>query len=166
VQATGTAVTGMKVFWVSKRLAFGSAIRSWQHVRQLHAMGFSHVVNLRSSKRYRTKLRSFQSLWLPFRDDKKPRPVWFYRDALQFYQRAKETSDSAVFVMCHHGICRSASLTYFLLRASGLEAARAQNVVLRVRPRAIICRAYRECGERFLTDHRASMKKLRSKRRK
>jgi protein-tyrosine phosphatase len=156
----------MKVFCVSKRLAFGSAICSWQHVRQLHAMGFSHVLNLRSSKRYKTKLRSFHSLWLPFPDNKKPRPSWFYRDALRFYEHAARRSDSAVFVMCHHGICRSASLTYFLLRASGLASTRAQNAVLRVRPRAIICRAYRECGEQFLVDHRVSRKKLKSKRRK
>jgi hypothetical protein len=156
----------MKVFWVSKRLAFGSAIGSWQDVRRLHAMGFSHVVNLRSSKRYRTKLRSFHSLWLPFPDNKKPRPSWFYRDALRFHERAMEESGSNVFVMCHHGICRSASLTYFLLRASGFSSARAKNTVLRVRPRAIICRAYRECGEEFLTGHRASVKKLKGKRRK
>jgi len=145
----------MKVFWVSERLAFGSALSSWQDVRRLHSMGLTHVINLRSSRRYRTKLRSFHRLWLPFPDDKKRRPARFYRDALRFYKRATEGSDSKVFVMCHRGICRSASLTYFLLRASGCCSARAESVVLRVRPCAIICRAYRECGEDFLAGHRA-----------
>ena len=67
----------MKVFWVSKRLAFGSAISTWEHVRRLHDMGFTHVINLRSSRRYRTKLRSFYSLWLSFPDDKRERPLGF-----------------------------------------------------------------------------------------
>jgi protein-tyrosine phosphatase len=153
----------MRVFWVTKQLAFGSAIGTWQHVRQLHEMGLTHVVNLRSSRRYKTKLRSFHSLWFPFPDNKKPRPASFYEDALRFYKRAMERSDSKVFVMCKHGICRSASLTYFLLRASGLASTRAQNEVLRVRPRGIICRAYRECGEQFLTRHRARKNKASSK---
>jgi hypothetical protein len=140
----------MKVFWVSKRLAFGSSITTWGHVRQLHAMGLTHVVNLRSNRGYSKKLRSFHRLWLPFPDDKKPRPRWFYRRALYFYKRAMHKPQAKVFVMCHHGICRSASLTYFLLRASGFTHSRAQNVVLRVRPRAIIARGYREGGEIFL----------------
>jgi protein-tyrosine phosphatase len=151
----------MRVFLATKRLAFGSAIHSWQDVRQLHEMGFTHVINLRSSRRYRQKLRSFHSLWLAFPDDKKLRPLWFYRRALSFYKRAMHKPQSKVFVMCHHGICRSASLTYFLLRASGFSHSRAQNVVVRVRPRAIICRAYREGGETFLALEWANKRLLR-----
>jgi protein-tyrosine phosphatase len=152
----------MKVFWVSERLAFGSALCSWQDVRRLHAMGLTHVINLRSSRRYRIKLRSFHRLWLPFPDDKKRRPARFYRDALRFYKRAIKGSDSKVFVMCHRGICRSASLAYFLLRASGFTLAGAKRVILRVRPCAIICRAYRECGEDFLKQNRAPKNKSRN----
>ena len=147
----------MKVFWVSKRLAFGSAITTWRNVEQLQALGVTHVINLRRN-RHDSKVRQFKNLWLPFRDDKKPRPAWFYRDALQFRKRAMKRSDSKIFVMCHHGICRSASLTYFLLRASGFTHARAESVILRVRPCAIICRAYRECGGDFLTRHRTQKK--------
>jgi len=150
----------MKVFWVGKRLAFGSAITTWGHVEHLQAVGITHVVNLRHGKHGR-KIRQFKSLWLPFRDDMKPRPRWFYRRALRFYNRAMCKPNTKVFVMCHHGICRSPSLTYFLLRASGLTHLRAQNVVLRVRPRAIICRAYREGGEIFLALERANKKQPR-----
>jgi hypothetical protein len=140
----------MKVYWVSKRLAFGSAVTTWGHVGQLQALGITHVINLRHGK-HGKKVRQFKSLWLPFRDDMKPRPRWFYRDALRFYKRAMCKPNTKVFVMCHHGMSRSPSLTYFLLRgASGFSHSRAQNVVLRVRPRAIIARAYRECGEIFL----------------
>ena len=156
----------MKVFWVSERLAFGSALTSWQDVRRLHAIGLTHVINLRSSRRYRTKLRSFHRLWLPFPDDKEPRPARFYRDALRFYKRAMRGGDFKIFVMCHRGICRSASLAYFLLRASGFSHTRAESVVLRVRPCAIICQAYRECGEEFLTGHRARKNKSSGERKK
>jgi hypothetical protein len=139
----------MKVFWVGKRLAFGSAITTWGHVEQLQALGITHVVNLRHGT-HGKKVCEFKNLWLPFRDDKQPRPQWFYRRALRFYRRAMDKSNTKMFVMCHHGICRSASMTYFLLRTSGYSHTRAQNVVLRVRPRAIIARAYREGGEIFL----------------
>lgn len=146
----------MKVFWVSERLAFGSAIGSWHDVRRLHDAGFTHVINLRHGTGYRKKLRSFHWLWLPFRDDMEPRPPWFYRSALRFYKRAMEGSNSKVYVMCHHGICRSASMTYFLLRASGFDCQHSESMVLQVRPRAIICRAYRDCGENYLArNHKA-----------
>jgi len=154
----------MKVFWVNKRLAFGSTVSTWGHVRRLHEMGVTHVVNLRSSRRYKTKLRSFHSLWLPFPDDKKPRPTSFYGRALRFYLRSIRRPHSKLLVMCHHGICRSASLTYFLLRASGFTHTRAESVVVRVRPCAIICRAYRECGEVFLARYGAQKNRSSSKR--
>ncbi len=83
----------MKVFWVSKRLAFGSAIRTSQHVEQLQAWAITHVINLRHGK-HGKKVRQFKSLWLPFRDDMKPRPRWFYRDALRFYKRAMRKPQS------------------------------------------------------------------------
>jgi protein-tyrosine phosphatase len=140
----------MKVFWVGKRLAFGSAITTWGHVEKLQALGFTHVINLRHGK-LSMKVRQFKSLWLPFRDDLKSRPKWFYRRALKFYRKAMHRPNTKVFVMCHHGICRSPSLTYFLLRgASGFTHSRAQNAILRIRPRAVIARAYRESGEIFL----------------
>jgi protein-tyrosine phosphatase len=140
----------MKVFWVSKRLVFGSAIRTSQQVEQLRALGVTHVINLRHGK-HGKKVREFKSLWLPFRDDMKPRPRWFYRDALDFYKRAMRRKNTKVLVMCHHGLSRSPSLAYFLLRgASGFSHSRAQNAVLRARSRATICRAYREGGEIFL----------------
>jgi protein-tyrosine phosphatase len=140
----------MKLFWVNKRLAFGSAVTTWGHVEQLQALGFSHVINLRHGK-HGKKVRQFKSLWLPFRDDMKPRPRWFYRDALRFYVKAMRKPGSKLFLMCHHGLSRSPSLAYFLLRGtSGFSHSRAQNAVLRARPRAIIARAYREGGEIFL----------------
>ena len=139
----------MKAFWVSKRLAFGSAVTTWGHVEKLQALGVTHIVNLRSN-RHGKKIRQFKNLWLPFRDDMKPRPKWFYRRSLRFYRKAMRKANAKVFVMCHHGICRSASVTYFLLRASGLTHLRAQNAVRHARSSAIICRAYRESGEIFL----------------
>ena len=140
----------MKGFWESKRLAFGSAVTTWQHVEQLQALGFTHVINLRHSK-HSKKVCEFKNLWLPFRDDMKARPRWFYRDALRFYKRAMRKPNTKLFLMCHHGMSRSPSLAYFFLRgASGFTHARAQKAVLRVRPRAAIARAYREGGEIFL----------------
>jgi protein-tyrosine phosphatase len=140
----------MKVFWVSKRLGFGSALTTWGHVEKLQALGITHVINLRHGK-HGKKVRQFKNLWLPFKDDMKPRPKWFYRRAMRFYRKAMRKSNTKIFVFCHHGLCRSPSLAYFLLRgASGFTHSRAQTAVLRVRPHAVIGRAYRESGEIYL----------------
>jgi protein-tyrosine phosphatase len=139
----------MKVFWVSKRLAFGSAITTWGHVEQLKTLGITHVVNLRHGN-HTKKVRQFKNLWLSFRDDMKPRPKWFYRHALRFYVKAMRKPDSKVFVMCHHGICRSASLTYFFLRLSQEGSKQSEALVLKARPSARVVPAYRESCEEFL----------------
>jgi protein-tyrosine phosphatase len=143
----------MKVFWVSKRLTFGSAITTWGHVDQLQALGITHVVNLRHGH-HTKKVRQFKNLWLPFRDDLKPRPNWFHRRALLFYQKAIRRPKSTVLCMCHHGVSRSASLAYFLLRVDGFTPARAKSTVLKARPQARIVPAYLESGENFLSLHK------------
>ncbi len=142
----------MKLFWVSKRLAFGSAVTTWGHVEKLQTLGITHVINLRHGK-HGKKIREFESLWLPFKDDMKPRPNWFHRRALLFYQKGMRRPKSKVLCMCHHGVCRSASLTYFLLRADGLSPTRAKSTVLKARRRARVVPAYRESGENFLSLH-------------
>lgn len=155
----------MKAWFVTKRLAFGSAITTWGHTKTLQALGITHVVNLRHHK-HGKPIREFKSLWLPFKDDLKPRPKWFYKRALRFYKKAMQRRHAKVFVMCHHGIRRSPSLAYFLLRASGADHFQAQRAILRVRPRAVICRAYRESGEIFLALEWANRNLERAKRRK
>lgn len=71
-------------------------------------------------------------------------------DSVTIVQQATRERDRKVFVMCHHGISRSASMAYFLLRASGLEATKAESIVRHARPSAKIVRAHREAGERYL----------------
>ena len=139
----------MKAFFVSKRLAFGSAIKTKTHVKQLQALGITHVINLRWSGN-NAKVRKFKYLWLPFHDDKKSRPRWFYKRTLKFYRNAMKHSDSKLFVMCHHGICRSASLTYFFLRNSGKSSNKAEGRIKIARSIARIVPAYRESGEKYL----------------
>lgn len=139
----------MRAFFVTRRLAFGSAIRTWRHVERLRALGVTHVINLRYST-HNKKVRQFKHLWLPFKDNKKARPAWFYRRALRFHKRATQHRKAKVFVMCHHGICRSASLTYFLLRALGAGPRKAQALVRRARPCARVVPAYRESCEEYL----------------
>jgi protein-tyrosine phosphatase len=139
----------MKAFFVNDRLAFGSAITSWQHVEKLRAQGITHVVNLRWSQN-NAKVRQFPHIWLRFHDDKKPRPIWFYRRALKFYQRALQKPEAKILVMCHHGLCRSPSLTYFFLRAEGARAPKAADLVRKARSYAMVVRSYRESSENYV----------------
>jgi len=137
----------MKVCFVTtRRLAFGSAMTKWSDVKRLQAMGITHVINLRRNRNGK-KVRQFEWLWLPFRDDKKPRPCWFYRKALKFYRRAMDRQRTKVFVMCRLGICRNASLTYFLLRSDGKTGLKARTLIRKARACAQISPAYRESEE-------------------
>ena len=137
----------MKVFWVSKRLAFGSAVNTRGHVEKLRALGITHIINLRWSTNAR--VRQFPHIWLRFHDDLKPRPRWFYRRALKFYRKATKDPQAKVFVMCHHGRCRSASLSYFLLRRDGKTTKKAKALVVKARTSARLVREYCDSGERF-----------------
>jgi len=138
----------VKAFFVSKRLAFGSAIRTKTHVKKLKALGITHVINLRRSNN--KQIQKFSNLWLCFPDDLKPRPRWFYKRTLKFYRKAMKQRKSKLFVMCHHGICRSASLSYFFLRTAGKSRTRAERRIKAARPTARVVPAYRESGEKYL----------------
>lgn len=139
----------MKAFFVSKRLAFGSAVTTWNHAEKLRSLGITHIINLRWSQN-NAKVRQFEHIWLRFHDDKKPRPHWFYRRALRFYKRAVRDRNAKIFVMCHHGQRRSASLAYFLLRASGKNSNQAERRVLCTRRSARVILPYRNSCEDYL----------------
>jgi protein-tyrosine phosphatase len=138
----------VKAFFVSKRLAFGSAIESKTHVKKLKALGITHVINLRRSNN--RQVQKFSHVWFPFPDDMKPRPRWFYKRTLKFYRKAMKRRGSKLLVMCHHGICRSASLTYFFLRHLGKSRIKAELKIRTARPAARIVPAYRESGDKYL----------------
>ena len=133
---------------MGRRLAFGSAITTKTHVKQLRALGITHVINLRRS--HNLQIQKFKHLWLPFKDNAKPRPRWFYKRTLKFYRKAMKGRDAKLFVMCHHGICRSASLTYVFLRHSGKSRNKAAQKIKTARPTARLVPAYRESGEKYL----------------
>jgi predicted protein tyrosine phosphatase len=139
----------LKAFFVSQWLAFGSAIKTKAHVMQPRALGITHIINLRWSQN-NAKVRQFPHIWLRFHDDKKPRPPWFYKRALKVYRKAMKQRDAKLFVMCHHGICRSASLTYFFLRSLGKSSSKAEHKIIGARPAARVVPAYRESGEKYL----------------
>lgn len=139
----------MKVFFVSKRLAFGSAVTAWNHAERLRALGITHIINLRWSQN-NAKVRKFEHIWLRFHDDKKTRPHWFYGRALKFYKKAIKHRRAKVLVMCHHGQCRSASLAFFLLRASGKSPRKAEHKITAARRTARVVPAYRQSGENYL----------------
>jgi len=136
------------VFFVSDQLAFGSKVRLNRHVEKLRQLGITHIIDARNypSK----KLRKFKTIHLNFKDDARPRPMWFYHRALKFYGAALKTPRSKVFVMCRAGRRRSASLTYSLLRASGHAPANARTIMYKARPCVQLVRAYVETGELYL----------------
>lgn len=138
----------MKAFFVTKRLAFGSAVSSFEHVRTLRAQGFTHVINLRWHEN--GLIDTFNNLWLAYRDDLKERPPGFYRRALAFYQTAMALPNSKLFVMCHHGYRRSPALVYFFLRCEGVSPELARKRVAAARSSVRVATPYRQSTEKFL----------------
>ena len=138
----------MIVFFVNKRLAFGSKARLARHIEKLESLGITHVIDVRNY--VGKKLRRFKTIRLNFKDDARPRPMWFYARALRFYEKALKHPNSKVYVMCRAGRRRSANMTYFLLRASGVGPRKAEATICRARPCVQIVRAYRLSGEQFL----------------
>jgi protein-tyrosine phosphatase len=138
----------MIVFFVTKRLAFGSKVRLNRHVEKLRDLGITHVIDVR--KYPSKKLRKFKTIHLNFRDNGCPRPMWFYAQALRFYRKALQRSNTKIFVMCRAGRRRSASMTFFLLRASGVRPRKAESTIQQVRPCVQVVRAYRESSEQYL----------------
>jgi protein tyrosine phosphatase (PTP) superfamily phosphohydrolase (DUF442 family) len=138
----------MIMFFVTERLAFGSKATQAQDVKKLRSKGITHIIDLR---RHRVReLRVFKTLWLGAADNGRPRPQRFFREALTFYRKAMSRPESKIFVMCKSGRRRSASMTYFLLRASGIGVRKAGATIHGARPTAQIVGAYRESGEKYL----------------
>jgi len=138
----------MVVFFVGKRLAFGSKATRLRHVERLRGMGITHIIDVR--KYPAKKLDQFKRICLNFKDDARPRPPWFYSRALAFYKKAMRQPGSKVFVMCRAGRRRSANMTYFLLRASGVGPSEAEAIIRQARPCIQIVRGYRESAEEYL----------------
>lgn len=139
----------MKAFFVSERLAFGSAVTRWEHIESLRTQGVTHTINLRWHPSELLEL--FQTLWLAHRDDLKPRPAVFYSRALSFYKDAMASAGNKVFVMCHHGYRRSPALVYFFLRSDGRTPEEARKLVMEARHSVHVARAYRASAENFLS---------------
>jgi hypothetical protein len=136
------------VFFVNNRLAFGSKARLARHIEKLESLGITHVIDVQHYAG--KKLRRFKTIRLNFRDDARPRPMWFYARALRFYEKALKQRRSKTYVMCRAGRRRSANMVYFLLRASGVGPRKAENTIRRARPCIQIVRAYRLSGEQYL----------------
>jgi len=157
---SGGEARSMIAFFVNEHLAFGSKVRLKRHVEKLQSLGITHVIDVRY---YPTKkLKEFRTIHLNFRDNAGPRPMWFYERAWKFYKSALKRPQPKVFVMCRAGRRRSASLTYFLLRASGVAKRKAEDDIKRARPCAQIVRSYRDSGEQFLRQE-SNISKLKSK---
>lgn len=138
----------MVIFFARKRLAFGSKATRLRHVKRLRDLGITHIIDVR---KYRAKkLDQFKRICLNFKDDARPRPAWFYSRALAFYKKALSQPGSKVFVMCRAGRRRSANMTYFLLRASGVGPSEAEATIRRARACIQIVHGYRESGEQYL----------------
>lgn len=138
----------MKMFFAHPRLAFGGTLKNVKDVEKVANAGITHVINLRREDN--PNLQWFDNLWVPFKDDKEPRPRWFFNQILKFAKKALSDPKSKLLVMCHWGMARSPSVVHFLLRAMGMSSKEAGKRIHQARPQAMVVPNYEESGGSFL----------------
>ena len=139
----------MKVFWVSKRLAFGSAVTTLEP--RGATPGAGHYARHQPAARQARQEKSASSRACGCRSGmtRSLARIGSTVGRCASTRRPCESPTSKVLCMCHHGMCRSPSLTYFFLRVDGFSPARAKSTVLKARKRARVVPAYQRSGEDF-----------------
>lgn len=126
----------------------------------LKAAGITHVIDCRAEwNRYawfrdsvgrqqeaEQRRAYFKTLINGCQDDYKPKSVGYFKRTLDFAMKALRDPNAKIYIHCAAGINRGPSNAYAVLRAMGLTAVEAEQVLRSNRPGVHI--AYREDAER------------------
>ena len=125
------------ISFVTPWLAVGGAIVTEEDVLEILQQGITHIVNCRVGVDDNQLLRGRTGyLWDPAPDDRKPKPLRWFMDAIAFTKAAIKDPGAKVLVHCTGGIDRSPSIAYAILRSMGHSEAEAEQAVLSGRPEA------------------------------
>jgi len=125
--------------WVNERLAVGDAIESLYDARKIAASGVTKVLNLRTNQDEAEWVQKAGMLYLanPTNGDTVTKPVDFWSTSINYFlQSLAEYPSCKMLVHCKHGVDRSPSTAYAMLRAIGAPAAKAWGHVTDAQPKA------------------------------
>lgn len=123
------------------RIFTGGRIITTDHLRQLKDVGITHIINCRDDfddSVLFTPEYTFEYLWNPTDDDGQPKPTEWFAKAIEFGIQALQQPNCKLYSHCYAGINRGPSIAYAVLRALGIEAIHARNMIKNKRPFADI----------------------------
>lgn len=119
--------------FITARIALGGEINDAADVAELQAAGITHVINCTENAAPYSQTVLLSTCWPqpPQPDDGMPRGAAWFQQGGDFW-RANE--DKKIYVHCHAGLNRSASMVYYLLRLMGLDDTDARIIIINNRP--------------------------------
>lgn len=117
--------------WVTGRIALGSAVSEPEHVQALVSDGITHVLDCRVGP---SGEALYAGTGIVYRqngvaDDGKPKAdEWFFR-GIDFVVGALRRPHHKALVHCRFGMSRSPTMVYAILRAQGVPADEANQLV-------------------------------------
>jgi hypothetical protein len=121
--------------FVTTRLATGGAFRRPAELQYLVEAGVTHVINCRVSSSD-VALLAHRLIYLhdPTFDNGGPKPVAWFRPAIEFALVALAAPGNVVYVHCRKGVNRGPSMCYAIMRALGWSRADALRAIHNGRP--------------------------------
>lgn len=134
-------LTSVDLDFVTHRLATGGEIKKKSHLQDLKKLGITHIINGRNEFNDATVFSNelnFNYLWNGTDDDGALKPTEWFKRAIDFALPALALPHTKIYAHCAAGINRGPSLAYAILRAQGIEALFAHNLIMNARPIAEI----------------------------
>lgn len=133
--------TSLDIDFITQRVATGAEVSSQTHLDELRALGITHIINGRSEfndAQVFKKDSGFCYLWNGVDDDGLTKPVEWFKKAIDFALPALALPNTKIYAHCAAGVNRGPSLAYAILRAQGLDAKLAMNLIKTNRPIAFV----------------------------
>lgn len=123
--------------FVTDRVATGAAVSSVEDVEELWRAGVSHIIDCRDDFDDLPLLLAHYKhryCWNGTADDGQHKSATWFSASVSFATRAIRAQHGCVYAHCAAGINRGPSTAYMILRALGIGAAEAENMIRVVRP--------------------------------
>ena len=122
--------------FVTGRLATGAAISGPDDVQALKSAGITHIIDCRAEFDDGQLLASsgLAYLWNGTDDDGQPKPPAWFAASLAFALPALAQPHVKAYAHCAAGVNRGPSTAYAILRATGLAADTAAQIIRATRP--------------------------------
>lgn len=133
--------TNLDLNFVTHRVATGGSLETRDNLKELKALGITHIINARSEfndATLFTRDMGFNYLWNGVDDDGHAKPVEWFKRAIDFALPALALPGTKIYAHCQAGINRGPSLAYAILRAQGMDTLWAKNLIQLARPIAFV----------------------------